>query len=74
MMHIMDKLKANVVLIMRRLRWRRIWTRDDSEASPARSDVGSAQRHPLLGALKGFVRVTPGTDLTKPADPDLEKQ
>jgi hypothetical protein len=27
------------------------------------------RRHPLFGALKGLVRVMPGTDLTKPADP-----
>jgi hypothetical protein len=27
------------------------------------------QHHPLLGALKGLLRVMPGTDLTKPADP-----
>jgi hypothetical protein len=27
-------------------------------------------RHPLFGALKGLIRVMPGTDLTKPADPD----
>jgi hypothetical protein len=26
------------------------------------------RRH-LLGALKGYVRVMPGTDLTQPADP-----
>lgn len=26
--------------------------------------------HPLQGALKGLVRVMPGTDLTGPADPD----
>jgi len=25
--------------------------------------------HPLLGALKGLLRVMPGTDLTRPADP-----
>lgn len=25
--------------------------------------------HPLLGALKGYVQVMPGTDLTEPADP-----
>ena len=25
-------------------------------------------RHPLFGALKGYVQVMPGTDLTKPAD------
>jgi hypothetical protein len=27
------------------------------------------RRHPLFGALKGYVRVMPGTDLTQPADP-----
>lgn len=38
---------------------------------PAAELVGKAQsRHPLLGALKGLVQVMPGTDLTKPADPD----
>jgi hypothetical protein len=26
--------------------------------------------HPLLGALKGLMRIAPGADLTKPADPD----
>ena len=27
-----------------------------------------SKRHPLFGALKGLVRVTPGTDLTEPLD------
>jgi hypothetical protein len=27
-------------------------------------------RHPLFGALRGMIRQSPGTDLTKPADPD----
>jgi len=27
-------------------------------------------RHPLLGAMKGLVRIMPGTDLTEPADPE----
>lgn len=26
-------------------------------------------KHPLFGALKGLLRIAPGTDLTKPADP-----
>ncbi len=30
----------------------------------------SSKRHPLFGALKGFIRLVPGTDLTKPADPE----
>lgn len=28
------------------------------------------KRHPLFGALKGLVRIMPGTDVTKPADPN----
>lgn len=34
-------------------------------SSPAKSG-----RHPLLGAMKGLVRIMPGTDLTEPADPE----
>jgi hypothetical protein len=30
---------------------------------------GPPRRHPLFGALKGLLRIMPGTDLTKPADP-----
>jgi hypothetical protein len=40
---------------------------------PAANSKG-AKRHPLLGALKGFVWVAPGTDLTKPADPQWGKR
>ena len=29
-----------------------------------------SKRHPMFGALKGLVRIPPGTDLTEPADPD----
>jgi hypothetical protein len=29
-----------------------------------------SKRRPLFGALKGLVRIAPGTDLTEPADPD----
>ena len=29
-----------------------------------------SKRHPLFGALKGLVRIAPGTDLTQPADPE----
>jgi hypothetical protein len=32
--------------------------------------VGSRGRHPLFGLMKGMMRIMPGTDLTKPADPD----
>lgn len=27
-------------------------------------------RHPLVGALRGAIRIAPGTDLAQPADPD----
>jgi hypothetical protein len=30
--------------------------------------------HPLWGALKGLMRISPSTDLTKPADPDWGKE
>ena len=30
-------------------------------------------RHPLFGALKGLMRIMPGTDLTQPADPEWGK-
>jgi hypothetical protein len=66
----MDKLKANFVQAMRRLGARWIHGRNDRGATSPPSAAGNAPRHPLLGALKGLVRVTPGADLTKPADPD----
>ncbi len=41
---------------------------------PAEESSASALRsvsiHPAYGALKGLVKVAPGTDLTMPADPD----
>jgi prevent-host-death family protein len=41
--------------------------------SPAEMEEKAPPRHPLPGALKGLVQVMPGTDLTKPADPDWGK-
>jgi len=41
-----------------------------SETSRSEQPPSGHRRHPLLGALKGLVRIMPGTDLTKPADPD----
>ncbi|SRR5579871_2589284 len=44
--------------------------RNKEEAPTLSIPSGEARRrHPLLGALKGLIRVMPGTDLTKPADP-----
>jgi hypothetical protein len=39
----------------------------DTEGKVERAAV--SKRHPMFGALKGLVRVAPGTDLTDPADP-----
>jgi hypothetical protein len=65
----------DVDMKLRRLVFRRVTRevrgRDDADrgdrvtlASPA------AKRHPLIGALKGMIRIAPGTDLTQPADPE----
>jgi hypothetical protein len=32
--------------------------------------AGGKRRHPLFGWLKGTITITPGTDLTEPADPE----
>jgi hypothetical protein len=40
------------------------------DAAPLRA---GPRRHPLFGALKGLMQIMPGTDLTKPADPDWGK-
>jgi hypothetical protein len=39
-------------------------------AAPEAAPRAPTRRHPLFGAMKGLLRVMPGTDLTKPADPD----
>src|ERR1700677_417308 len=38
-------------------------------AAPEKDRRPAMRRHPLFGALKGLLRVMPGTDLTEPADP-----
>ena len=38
-----------------------------------RANVKKGGRHPIFGALKGFVRIPEGVDLTEPADPDWGK-
>jgi len=57
----------------RRLVFRKVSRGEQNEdaTSTPRPSAGeaSSRRHPLLGALKGLLRVMPGTDLTKPADP-----
>ena len=40
---------------------------------PAKPEHSSPEKpfHPAWGAMKGLMRVVPGTDLTQPADPEL---
>jgi hypothetical protein len=45
-----------------------------SEAPAQPPQNGPRKHHPLFGALKGLIRVMPGTDLTEPADPDWGKR
>jgi hypothetical protein len=65
---------AEVDIKRRRLVFRKIGSQ-----APARSSTTTereveraavSKRHPMFGALKGLVRIAPGTDLTEPADPD----
>lgn len=67
----------------RRLVFRRIAGDKPERASPRGASPGSpeiprspagALHHPLFGALKGTIRVTPGTTLTEPADPNWGSQ
>jgi hypothetical protein len=41
-----------------------------SDAPDMSKRAAVSKRHPLFGAMRGLVRIAPGTDLTKPADPD----
>jgi hypothetical protein len=65
-----------VDMASRRLVFRRVHPGKPNESAspaPAAPSGGGrcspSRRHPLFGALKGLLRVMPGTDLTKPADP-----
>jgi hypothetical protein len=56
----------------RKLVFRRVRKPVDSPGSKG-GDGREGKYHPLLGALKGLMRIAPGADLTKPADPDWGK-
>lgn len=59
----------------RKLVFRRVvenGSRGGGASSPAASVENSAH-HPLIGWMKGTVRIAPGTDLTQPADPEWGK-
>jgi hypothetical protein len=57
----------------RKLVFRRVRKPVDSSGEE-NSGGREGKYHPLLGALKGLMRIAPGTDLTKPADPDWGKE
>jgi hypothetical protein len=57
----------------RRLVFRRVKSPQTSVSKMGPSHTaehGVRKRHPLIGALKGWIRIAPGTDLTEPADPE----
>ena len=41
-----------------------------AKSAEAVSSGGTECRHPLYGALKGYITFVPGVDLTEPADPE----
>lgn len=59
-----------VDMASRRLVFRRAPAVSGREQPTPPKTHGSVKRHPLLGALKGLVLIMPGTDITKPADPN----
>src|ERR1700722_7679321 len=63
---------AEVDLKRRRLVFRKIGSQAPATFSTEKEVQRAAvsKRHPMFGALKGLVRIAPGTDLTEPADPD----
>jgi hypothetical protein len=65
---------ADVDIEKRKLVFRKVAPQAINRASEdAAGDVERAavsKRHPMFGAMKGLVRIAPGTDLTEPADPD----
>jgi len=50
-------------LVFRRVRGRQ------AQGAPAQA-AGEKPFHPAYGAMKGLIRIMPGTDLTQPADPE----
>lgn len=63
---------ADVDIKKRKLVFRKVGPQEPTdipaviEGKVERAAVSS--RHPMFGAMKGLVRITPGTDLTAPAD------
>lgn len=64
-----------VNIAARKLVFRRVPAdRAERASSNPKSAISEEEvRHPLFGAMKGLIRVMPGTDLTEPADPEWGK-
>jgi hypothetical protein len=61
----------------RKLIFRRIGSLAPSFGAPSMEGTSSkstSTRHPLIGWMKGTVRIAPGVDLTEPADPEWGKR
>jgi hypothetical protein len=55
----------------RKLVFRRVRSAaSSSEKSLKNEDTAGSTPHPIVGWMKGTVRIAPGIDLTEPADPD----
>jgi hypothetical protein len=54
--------------------FRKINRERPTSADEATKRAAVSTRHPSFGALKGLVRIAPGTDLTEPADPQWGDQ
>lgn len=57
-------------LVFRRLAKARSTRAPRQGAARAADATSASTRHPLFGALKGSIRIAPGTDLTEPVDPE----
>jgi hypothetical protein len=65
---------AEVDMKRRKLVFRKIESSDPGRSAAAAGGeikrAAVSKRHPMFGALKGLIRIAPGTDLSAPADPD----
>jgi hypothetical protein len=68
---------ADVDIEKRRLVFRKIAGKAPEHASEDVADkierAAVSKRHPMFGALKGLIRISSGTDLTEPADPEWRR-
>lgn len=60
-----------VDMAARKLVFRRIRGPQTASVTGRGEPGGEKPFHPAYGAMKGLIRIMPGTDLTQPADPEL---